>query len=456
MKKIIGIFILLVALLSCSNDKLVSSKDTSQSGELTNQQVKALVNLKEDKKLEQSEVESRVLDFVNNLNESQSRSGEYKQVFISSTKKEIIESYVEITSNSRAADSIVTEGNEEIELYAFDLTDSNNQEAGFVIASGDERFPAVLAYSENGSLKSDIEDDFLFSFVDRLPDYINKTLAEYNTVSDEDINSALERVETMDVTSSSRSGKVVEKYGPLVPVQWGQGAPYSDVINKVKKDSGLLSGCVAIAISQIMASHKHATGGTYNWNKMTSKSKAYYLDSSTKNMISTLIYRVAEAVHMNYGKKGSGANSKYADDCFDKMGYRTPSSLQGYNFDLVKRSVKNGNAVYTAANAKKEIKKKKIFGITVSKKTIYSEGHAYVIDGYTKKIVRVTIPIFGKKKTIDMPFNYFHVNLGWGGYKNGYYAAGTFDTNAGPSFTRSGTSGNYQYNIRILPNVSPK
>lgn len=464
MKKIIGIFLVLGILFSCSNEKLISSLNgIKQVNELSSKELKALVTLKDDKKISEEEVGNRVLNFVNNMNDSESRNNEDNEIFISSFKKEIFKADVmandQVTEGSRSSDTVTTQNNEEIELYAFNLADSNGESAGFAIASGDERLPAILAYSDNGNFENDITDDFLYSFFLRLPDYINSKIAEYENIDEKVLNNAIEKVENnpVDSKATTRSMKIVEQRGPLVPVEWGQRAPYSDVINSVKKDTGLLSGCVAIAISQIMASHGHATGGNYDWDAMTSRTNAKYLNSATKNMVATLVYNVAEAVHMDYGKDGSGANSKYADDCFDGMGYNTPSNLQGYNLEVVKSSIKNGNPVYTRANAKKTTNTVKIFGITVYSSTSYSEGHAYVVDGYSVRSQKITIPFpFGQTQTIEMPFNYLHVNFGWNGYKNGYYAAGTFDTNAGPAFTRAGTSGNYQYNIEILPNVSPR
>lgn len=474
MKKIIGIFLIVGILFSCSNETLASSLigtnqgDESTSQGLSSQELKAVINLKDDKTVSEEEVQARVLGFVNEMNDSQSRSTEVSNISISSYKKELFGSDVIIVDNdqvgeySRSLDTVNTQENEDVALYLFNLSDSNGDAAGFAIASGDERLPAVLAYSDNGVLENDLTDDFLYSFFSRLPDYINNKLAEYYNVDDVDIDIALKKIENSQEESraTTNSMTIVEQHGPLIPVEWGQRAPYSDVINNVYNNTGLLSGCVAIAISQIMASHGHATGGTYDWSAMTSRTNANYLNTATRNMVGTLVYNVAEAVHMSYGTSSSGAYSKYADDCFDGMGYVTPSSLQGYNYDVIKSSIKNGNSVYTSAFAKKSTTKVKIFGITISSSTSYSEGHAYVVDGYSERRQEITFTLpslFGSKTmTLNVPFNYLHVNFGWNGYKNGYYAAGTFDTTAGTEFTRSGTSGNYQYKIEILPNVSPR
>jgi hypothetical protein len=52
--------------------------------------------------------------------------------------------------------------------------------------------------------------------------------------------------------------------------------------------------------------------------------------------------------------------------------------------------------------------------------------------------------------------NYLHNNWGWGSNANGYFAAGSFDSNTShlTSNTKAGNAHNYQYNIEIFPYIS--
>ena len=51
-------------------------------------------------------------------------------------------------------------------------------------------------------------------------------------------------------------------------------------------------------------------------------------------------------------------------------------------------------------------------------------------------------------------------NLGWGGSCNGYYKSEIFNTNEGAvdlpkSSSTSGTEYDYEYNLKIVPNIRP-
>lgn len=87
--------------------------------------------------------------------------------------------------------------------------------------------------------------------------------------------------------------------------------------------------------------------------------------------------------------------------------------------------------------------RKKFLGITVS----YTGGHAWVYDGYVSASSGGTTS------------NLLHCNWGWGGYQDGYYISGAFNSDAGAEIydrevTRSsedatdeGSDGNFQYNL---------
>ena len=56
--------------------------------------------------------------------------------------------------------------------------------------------------------------------------------------------------------------------------------------------------------------------------------------------------------------------------------------------------------------------------------------------------------------------DYVHCNLGWGGSCNGYYKSEIFNTNEGAvdlpkSSSTSGTEYDYEYNLKIVPNIRP-
>jgi hypothetical protein len=73
-------------------------------------------------------------------------------------------------------------------------------------------------------------------------------------------------------------------------------------------------------------------------------------------------------------------------------------------------------------------------------------------------------------RSVQRPIEYVHCNLGWSGYKNGWYASGIFDINkpvvdgvrsvsGGISVNQNsvtvGEERNYQYNIQIISYLQP-
>jgi hypothetical protein len=95
----------------------------------------------------------------------------------------------------------------------------------------------------------------------------------------------------------------------------------------------------------------------------------------------------------------------------------------------------------------------------------YSGGHAWVIDGYINQRQTITTTVeltlrgrvTGRSTSTTYNYrNYLHNNWGWSGNDNGYFVSGSFDANHVdlPSNTRSGEEHNYQYEIKIYPNIT--
>ncbi len=239
--------------------------------------------------------------------------------------------------------------------------------------------------------------------------------------------------------------------------KWHQFSPYNNLIgyNTIcsnNPNGKPVAGCVAIAIGQVMAYHKYpaAFGGvTYNWSKMINPS-----DSASRNMAASLIASIGRLVDMDYGCDGSEAYSSETDDCFDDMGYSTPSKYQDYNLNKVISSIANRKPVCTDGYAIKV--KEKVLGFTYN--TYYKKGHAWVIDGYTKRSRPVTRYVRTSTKTTKTTSTqteeYVNCNWGWGATDNGWYLNKVFDTNKSDITLKSGTERYYQYKLKILPDVS--
>ena len=182
-------------------------------------------------------------------------------------------------------------------------------------------------------------------------------------------------------------------------------------------------------------------------------------------------------IHRSYGKMflgkaykngGSSAPSSAAINLLQDFGYNAPSR-QDYTYSPVLNSLNNDRPVYIHGSSNQ------ILGMFPG-----DEGHAWLIDGYLKQkqVMSITYASYPKSQlptstragipqTITHSFvsyrDFFHNNFGWNGNDNGYYVPGIFDASDGNgdgvaddlefhSDTR-GTEYNYQYNLRIWPNI---
>jgi hypothetical protein len=212
----------------------------------------------------------------------------------------------------------------------------------------------------------------------------------------------------------------IDTVGPLIMTHWQQGAPYND--NCPMGDGGrCVVGCVATAGCQTMRYWRHPSHGTgshsywwngdqscggntaggtleadfnhaYDWWNMKRRYNIGY-DSTQAAAVAELCSDVGIAWQMDYGRCGSGANTgrgltvyptwfKYLDTIarHDRSDYASAEDW----FALIKAEFD--------ADPPRPIHYR-----------IY--GHSINCDGY-----------------IDMEVNYIHLNYGWGGSSDDWYA----------------------------------
>lgn len=277
--------------------------------------------------------------------------------------------------------------------YIFNAADGK----GFVIVSGESEMPEIIGYSMTSSAD-----------VDKLPPALEDALGEYSAYV-ERVRAGIITVPV--VTSVDES----EEVAPLCQTQWGQGTPYNNLVPKINGES-CPSGCVATALSQIMAYHKWPDVGegskwynpgisgyknakydfaqhTYNWDLMKNTTAENNSDAAAAAEVAQLLWDCGVAVDMGYAIGGSGA---YTDlsmmAMYNYFGYKASTLDHVIRFcfetqeewnELLKNELRNSRPVQYSASSK-------------------SGGHSFVIDGFNKK-------------------GFFHVNWGWDGEYDGYY-----------------------------------
>jgi len=301
--------------------------------------------------------------------------------------------FTEVNIKNMTVSDVFTEWNGNVPLYYI----INFSPKGFVIVSADDNISPVIGYSYESTLNPAKMPVNLSCFMSEVRQEIKTALAE-NIKADENISNLWEYYSTAENLSVKKSKAVA----PLLPSNWNQDKYYNLFcpIAEGGPDGRAYAGCVATAMSQVMYYYRYPLTGqgthgginfgttTYEWDNMLDELSNY------NEPVAKLMYHCGKAVDMSYAADGSGAQTydspdalvdyfKYDDDCTysNKSGYTSSSwaTLLKANLDAKHPMIYSGSEDY------------------------WSGGHAWNCDGY------------------DASDN-FHMNWGWGGYANGYYA----------------------------------
>lgn len=307
-------------------------------------------------------------------------------------------------------------------FYVFDRPN----EGGYQIISADDRAFTVLGYTDRGHWD---EKD--------LPENLQEWLAMFT--------------EEMSEISDAYAPQQTKSYSPVDPLCstiWNQKAPYNNLC-PTWQSKRCLTGCTAIAASQIMKKHNYPAQGigsaSYKWANengdsvtlsadfgSTTYQWADMLDSYDGNptdaqidAVSTLIYQAGVAANLTYGPSATGGNSHYmVQMLIDHFGY--DKGIRTYRRGYIHDSVIQ-EAIYTDLQAGRPV--------YFSAKTPEGYGHAFVCDG------------------IDAD-GLLHINWGWGGKSNGYFrlsATAPIDSETGAIVKDK----NYTRNVKIFTQIRP-
>lgn len=278
-------------------------------------------------------------------------------------------------------------------LYVFNSTETDG---GFVVVSADDQARDILGYADSGSFSA--ED---------IPSNLRFWLQMY---ADE-------------IAQAAGAGKATQQdseteYPTIAPLlgntAWGQDAPYYNMC-PTKDGVHCATGCVATAVGQIMYYHKYPTKGTgshsyswngqtlsanfanttYDWGNMLPDYSGTYTTTQA-NAVAKLLSHIGIACEMAYdvsANGGSGANSNtMMQALITYFGYDAGIRVLPKNYmaeadilDGIAQDLQAGRPVY------------------MSGRTLNNEGHAFVADGMQAN-------------------GYLHINWGWDGYYNGYFA----------------------------------
>lgn len=279
-------------------------------------------------------------------------------------------------------------------------------EQGFVLVSAEDNARAVLGYSDEGHIDAQ-----------NIPANMRAWLQMY----------ADELARAAKAPAAADAQRSVEYYPAVEPlignVAWNQNAPYNNHCPiDPKTNQRSVTGCMATAAAQVMYHHKYPKKGTgsysywcewenlsvdfskatYDWDHMLPSYKNGYTQQES-DAVAQLMYHVGVASNMWYGSASSGA----------AMGTATQAMVRNFDYDaairVLMKDYMDEEAVMDAIVADLQ-GSRPVFIEALTKK---DEGHAFVCDGIQAD-------------------GYIHINWGWGGYGNGYFALSAMNpTNQG-------------------------
>lgn len=288
---------------------------------------------------------------------------------------------------------------------------------GFVIVSADDRMRPILGYSTESN------------FTAQLPDGLRTFFDNYKAGFEQMVANQEERTEAAraDWTCLAETGRlndtrITRSVAPLLNSIWNQTDLYN---NMAPEDPTSVysehckSGCVANAMSQVMRFWewpRHGQGGhgynadtqygNYGWQEANFENATYHFElmpdfldfaspQSEVDATALLEFHAGVSVDMMYGPNASGA---YSEDV-------GPAMLEYFRYspDLQYRGMD-----YNRTAWENDLRSNLDAGMPLYYSSSGPDGgHAYVLDGYDSN-------------------NLFHLNWGWAGFDNGWYAIDGF------------------------------
>ena len=297
-----------------------------------------------------------------------------------------------------------------------------NTQNGFVIVSGDDRAEQILGY---GDYPLDMNN---------IPNNMRAWLGTYK-----DQLEYLQAHEGMQVETPSMMAPSLRTASvpPLLTAMWDQSAPY---YNQCKiNGTQCVTGCPATSAAMVFHYWKYPDFPTpevpaYRCNMSSGWSSNYVnvpalpsvmfdwdnmLDVYTNgyttaqaDAVATLMRYVGQAEHMEYGSDGSGIDADSVIlivDAFKFFGYDEETVR------MVKKtsSYSGGQTLYTdaewAAIMQEELSEGRPIVFCAISGGWFGGGHAFNVDGY------------------DSSTNKYHINWGWSGSYNNYFAINAFN-----------------------------
>ncbi|MBC7774610.1 MAG: thiol protease/hemagglutinin PrtT [Phycisphaerae bacterium] len=316
----------------------------------------------------------------------------------------------------------------------------NLEPASFVLVSADKSARPIIGYSKNGFYDPNGGNPAFQAFMDPFREEMKVIKSRKSSKKNQNWAYWQKYLSNDAGSAAERSGGA--SVGPLLTTRWNQTMFYNDLCPadaniplypSSNYNGRVPAGCVAIAMAQVLRYYKYPNFGSdtytydagggygmqsadftknYDWSQMPDALNA------PNNEVAKLIKDCGVSVNMAYGPQGSTAFNTaipYALDHF--FGYDSPKHVPLINGEgLIMDELNHLRPViYAGCNG-----------------FLGGGGcHCWVCDGYYID---------------DQGLPFFHMNWGWGGAEDGFFALNKLDTK---------DNGNYNFwhtaTTRIIP-----
>ncbi len=314
------------------------------------------------------------------------------------------------------------------ELYAF-----NMECGGYVIASADDRTLPVLGYSLTGRFD-----------INQIPDNMRAWLQGYAE--------QIRMLGNATITSTTDSDPSMTAIEPLIKTHWGQREPYNLQTPIISDNQHAATGCAATAMAQVMYYHQWPKTATNAVSAYTYQDKQTQEYVDMKGLTSTTFQW--DKMQTSYTEENPGTEEQ-RQAVAELMRYCGQASLMKYGLSSGASIEEVANALQLYFGYSKSVRianrgrydleswKKLIWNELNQKRPVYfsgfngESGHAFVVDGYDNN-------------------GLFHVNWGWNGDSDNYFAIDVLNPNSTTSPGASSSAGNgFIFDQKVMIGVEP-
>ena len=432
-----------ILLTACGQNELSEVKSLPKANVLVNLTSEEYASIAFDnpRELTEGEAISIAKDFIA-AQEEFTGVRKTKSKFIIPTFSVIDKSYYSSCSKAKEKTRVLITGNEDLKIPIYRLSINTGKTTGIMLVSGDERAKKVIAYIplvnkdldlpaakhleeltkanllDNIKNINHLKDSLKIKTIDKISTKLGIDGSEFRFSKIENYISVNDEPLSKSKPITTPPTQVLSYVIPMCSTEWDQSAPYNlklPVGNVDGIQKNYYAGCGVIAIAQILAfvePKMTVFGININWNYL--KQKSYISNSDPedkKEMAGCLIKDIytKTGAYPVYNSNGeiTGTATTTSAICSYINTYANTSSIKHWNSDNVRNSILALRPVVTAGSA-----------------TTPNAAHAFIVDGYLlcKQFYGNVAASQTKSKELVKKYDlYFHANLGWGGYCDGYY-----------------------------------